>query len=50
MGAALAAGMELGWVNPIVGSTFDLQDAGNAQEMALKRPQGYKGKIVLKLV
>ena len=50
MGAALAAGMELGWVNPIVGSIFDLQDAGSAQEMALKRPQGYKGKIVLKLV
>ena len=50
MGAALSAGMELGWVNPIVGSFFDLSDAGTAQEMTLKRPDGYKGKIVLKLV
>ncbi len=49
MGAALSAGMELGWVNLIAANFFDLQNAGTAQEMTLKHPDGYKGKIVLKI-
>ena len=42
--------MELGWVNPIIGGTYPLDQAGLAQDEVKSKSKGYKGKIVLKMV
>ncbi|XP_072505960.1 quinone oxidoreductase isoform X2 [Notamacropus eugenii] len=44
--AALLAGMEMGWLRPVIGSSYLLENAAQAHEDIIKS-QGASGKIVL---
>ena len=50
MGAYIFSGLEQGYLWPITGQQFALNDAAKAHHEVIEHPHGTKGKIVLKIV
>ena len=48
-GAFVHAGQELGWLRPVVGQEYSLEDANRAHEEVTEHRAGTKGKVVLKV-
>jgi len=49
MGAYICAGQSLGWVRPVVGQQFPIEQASDAHKEIIEHAGGTKGKIVLNL-
>ena len=47
MGSFMTAGQENGWLRPVVGGEYTLEDVQKAHEEVIKHTTGSKGKIVL---
>lgn len=50
MSAYIFSGLEQGYLRPITGQQFALEDVAKAHHEVIEHHQGTKGKIVLKIV
>ncbi len=48
MGAAIVAGIEAGWVNPVINKEYDLSDVQQVH-FDIVHSRGAKGKLVLRV-
>ena len=46
---AIGAGMEAGWLKPVIGEEFPLEKASEAHVQIIEHAGGTKGKIILSI-
>ena len=49
MGAAIVAGVEAGWVNPVINKEYDMEQAAQVHHDII-HSKGAKGKLVLRVM
>ena len=50
MGTAVAIGFRQGWLKPIIGTRYKLEDVMNAHEDVIAHRNGSHGKIIINIV